>query len=581
MIANLFIFFKWYSSLGKKLLEKARWPVLTVVAANILSQVFIILAFLLPLKVLILVSSEKFPSYFPSALGLMDRKPLILLLGGTAALFYVLHLSLDKFVTYQSKKTTRRILKSTKKVLLFDNQVDMASEGFFRFLRCNGSLGLIFLASCGTALLNTPVFLFIVGFAAFSYGFYGFKVHRNNGLSAGSTLNFVKINISLGFLLAFFIMLIFFLSEPEAEVSPLSAIITLVLVRQISSKALSTINDMIWLNGRKNKLNALFFHSHVLLSQSKDCRKGLYSSFHGMSQGELLRKFFPDLSATKDRNVSFEFLQTSSPELVMFSVLISGDKEKKGGSQYLLKIFNVSRERQSVHELELLSGINSLPAPLFLNSFMIDGFKCHLFDISNCAPASSKQVRLCSWEINAELLLSIPSSQLKSSYSRSRQMIWDELTNDICSKLHVGTISIGKDRERDLRMFSKNISSIAARLKALPLIVVNPDIRRDFILKDDGDRYICAHWGRWSLEPIGANWPLDTGLMSNLLKSFEASKKIREDLKNVSATDVQLSAYTSSFLNSCRKLRYGDALDLLPHLNAICSTFKVEKLVDL
>src|SRR5690606_16035851 len=85
----------WLSSFIGRLLRLAPWQVVTSILVSLCSQLFQIVAFLLPLKVMILLGSPGVPRYFPQFLSVIERERLILLLAGVAVLSYLIHLLMD------------------------------------------------------------------------------------------------------------------------------------------------------------------------------------------------------------------------------------------------------------------------------------------------------------------------------------------------------------------------------------------------------------------------------------------------------------------------------------------------------
>ena len=65
-----------------------------------LSQIAALLAFFLPLKVVILLGSEGFPRYFPQAWAAYDRDMLVASLCAATEVFYVLHWLADRIIQW-------------------------------------------------------------------------------------------------------------------------------------------------------------------------------------------------------------------------------------------------------------------------------------------------------------------------------------------------------------------------------------------------------------------------------------------------------------------------------------------------
>ncbi|MBN8431785.1 hypothetical protein JF535_13075 [Microbulbifer salipaludis] len=564
---SLVSYFKWYYSVGSKFLKKAWLATISIVLANVFSQVFAILAFLLPLKVVILVGTQRIPRYFPSAFSVFDHETLILMLGGLSAVFYVVHLGLEKLIGVFSDISTKKLLAANNKVVLFENQEDVAKDGYSRYARSLGGGILILLISAGIAYLSSLVFFIILGFAFFlcSIGYY--LCRRDEKFSNTYLSSFVKVGASVGFLLVFLSILIFFFTG--REIQPLSAILTLILARQLTGKSVGAFHDMTWLNSRKNQLNVLFFHGHVLLPSSKSQAADFWSHINKDTLRVIIGKSGGERYSLGGEPMEFNFRQSGVPDVIAFDVFHSASVAEEERASLYLKIYGEKRSRLSDHEALILTLQEGLPVPNLLNVGKLGDFKWHLFDFTGHREVSRKEARLCAWKVVANMMSVPPSSALISSYTRSRQMMWGQINDVLFKRLSVAVIGAGLEVQAQLASFFHCREIIFQKLSSLPLAIVNPDLKADSLFVNFEKEYVCGNWGRWCLEPVGAGWPLDDWALDKLPEAVELARSRRDDLKDVGIASVTLSAFIYEFLALCQRQSFKEALVLLPQINSM------------
>ena len=76
---------RWAVSIGSKLIRVAPGYTFSVIIFTLISQVSMLLAFFLPLKVIILLGSSRIPRYFPESWKSFDHDQLVITLAVAAA----------------------------------------------------------------------------------------------------------------------------------------------------------------------------------------------------------------------------------------------------------------------------------------------------------------------------------------------------------------------------------------------------------------------------------------------------------------------------------------------------------------
>jgi hypothetical protein len=146
MLSNLRGAMRWVFSLGRRLISVV--PVLTLysVAATLVSQLALLLAFVLPLKVILLLGSEGIPRYFPEQFRAFDRESLILALSALALVLYVVHLFAERLIGVCVAGGSRKLLLRSRKMVWLQRPISASPAGWlawcFSLCLCPCSFGL-------------------------------------------------------------------------------------------------------------------------------------------------------------------------------------------------------------------------------------------------------------------------------------------------------------------------------------------------------------------------------------------------------------------------------------------------------
>jgi len=141
---------RWFVSVGFKVFRVVPWATNLGVMCTLVSQIASLLAALLPLKVIILLGSERIPSYFPPLLQDHGKTALIVGLGGAALAFFAIHLLAEWLIARLAAFGARSLIVHSRKLTLFENQEQLLSKAYQRFAAAIA--GGVFIALAALAL---------------------------------------------------------------------------------------------------------------------------------------------------------------------------------------------------------------------------------------------------------------------------------------------------------------------------------------------------------------------------------------------------------------------------------------------
>lgn len=568
MFRKIFSTLRWSLSLGNKFFQVVPGATLIVVFSTLISQVSMLLAFLLPLKVVMLLGSSGIPRYFPSSFADFDRDALVVALSLSAVGFYVAYALAEKVVLHSSCRGASLLLGKSQKMILFENQEEMASRAYQRYSKILASSVLILVVFLAICFLYSELFLVLCGYIVF----VGFVLW--GGYSA---LEKFKVNIeeepakiantatSIGFLLAFSFMVSQFLWGTPPGL--LVAVISLILMRQGFSRVTGIVSDVKGLYSQRLKLNALFFHGHVLISETKKHEVSLWS----MLEPEVCKSWVCDvLEEAVDQDfsrVDVQWYQLGVQDVVALKARAFLEEGEVGG-EYFVKVFNKNKSSQAKHEATLLSCNSAWPSLLLVSVTEFEGMHCHVFRWVEAEKLSSKNVKEARKDVGVCLLEIEPEKVLVERYSRSRPPLWQRIDQKLLDRLKTVAGMLEKGDISKVEDLISHRDSVVAILQRLPLSVVNPDLQLDMMMRNEEREILALHWGRWSLEPIGAGWPVQSEQLKLLGRMLEKSKCKRSSLRSINENGAYLAALVFELEKLCLRQNFLPAIQLIPKIIA-------------
>ena len=110
---------RWLIELTKTFLKGAPISTTVSVITTLISQISMMLAFLMPLKVVMLLGSEEIPKFFPRAFLDFDRDKLIIFLVVLSIAFYFASIIFGNISKKTAKHGAERLIANTQKNYYF------------------------------------------------------------------------------------------------------------------------------------------------------------------------------------------------------------------------------------------------------------------------------------------------------------------------------------------------------------------------------------------------------------------------------------------------------------------------------
>lgn len=550
---------RWILSLGAKFVRVVPLHMLAIVLLTLISQIATLLAFFLPLKVVIILASEGAPSYFPPFLTDLGRDALIGLLSAGTAAFFLLHLLAERLIAWTTERATEQLLAKSHKMVVFEHQDEVAASAYQRYSRALAGGIFIALSLLGLALFYPAMAAVLIGYGMLTLGVFAL-LHRNYAAFRErlETRLLPTLNLAggIGFFVAFgYLVLDFLFWSPSGVII---AIVALLLSRQVMLRATGSINDLAVLQEQRTKLDVLFFHGKILLSPQARTNKTLWPLLDPQQLKKWVSPVLANFLGTAPKEIRTEWHQLGTPN-------IAGLRVWTNGNSYLIKLFEVNRSSLAIHEATLLkTAPTALPALLWIGSTQVQQFHCLVYALPGGTCPTLHEARDCVITTRARLLSVEPPAALIHRYQRSKPMLWQRLDEPTWSRLHVTANT--PEQFAQVQAFFAQRSALKQALQALPLAIVNPDVSTDALWIMEGGEPVMKNWGGWSLEPVGAGWPEQPQHLERLGPALQEATNTRASLAGILPEQAELAALTFALERACNRQRYTDAIALLPSL---------------
>jgi hypothetical protein len=237
---------------------------LVVISTSAVARVTRLLAFFLPLKVILLAASDGVPRYF-FFIDPDDKLGWILGLSISTFVLYGITLALEALANRLSEDASSTVMQGAKEMMVLNNQGFVAQSCCGRVCRVSANLLFVAMASGVLALLNLWLLLLIAGLIALQFVLTSRVIGGDTESNASpwnlyiteKLGNYLRILLSVNFLSGFVVILIPFLISNSGNI--LVAILSFLVLRQLLESLLQITNDAVRLGKDKHRINPLVF----------------------------------------------------------------------------------------------------------------------------------------------------------------------------------------------------------------------------------------------------------------------------------------------------------------------------------
>ncbi|SFM82143.1 hypothetical protein [Marinobacter pelagius] len=536
----------WPLLFGAKYLQVNFLETLLGTLLALTAQIAFIASFLLPLKIVMLMASDGTPRFLRLLPISMEKDQLIIMLATFSIAAYIFYQFANKIIDKVTTRGAAKLESRNRKLVLFEGQHDLIRKSYRNYVEIAGNICFCLLAALPLFFLYPEVFYVVLAVLLTTTLviitlWISIPGNREAILSSmPATLN-TSSTAGFFFIFATIILDYAFFTLPN---SILTILLSMILGRQILNQAQQAANKFLFLNRNQQRLTALLFHNQALSNPAPKNHQ-IYQFLQPEHEVQVqLKEFLRELDDTMDNREGLKWIDSGLNNIFFFTT-----RSKVTNASFLVKVFNKNKTQEARHEETLLSSTPSeLPSPPLIETTVISGFHIHVLDITGLnftqpAPEHEKSFRLSLAEVK------VPPS-LWSSYRRSKKLIWDRINQDTLKHLKLAL----PDQDA-VAQFEDNLPLIRKTVKLLPIKISLPKNQQNFLIGNSNqNQVVCAHWGKWCIEPIGHGWNKVLGLSSENDKSAEA---------------IGLAINLFKIENSLEKQCFNNALSLMSDTNEL------------
>jgi len=492
----------WMRSLGRKFRRLTGAKLFAAVLAFMASQAFLLLAMLLPLKVILLAASDGVPWYLASFVTVETKNQFIIILAVAAIVSYGLFHLCSRFVANSSKAGGGTVLAKAGKMHLFANQEDIAEQAYLRFVRVVGSLMIVVLGFTLAVLINPLVFGLVLSVMALEFVVFAGLLQRDSAISRWLADAFernlsgsVGVLSSINFLVAFAILLVQFIQVDGLGF--IIALLSIILARQLLQRCAAAIQDLVYLSKNRMRMQTLLYTStrHVPLPDRE--QEDFIQRFRLPRRDGWLRDALGQMLDHELNSLESHWLDSGTPGAAYLDV-------REGDRAWLVKAYGRRHAVQAAQEAELFaSHPDELAcAPVFVGGQVYGDLRLLVFAGVSAEPVRSRGFKIQALKELVKLWGVELDPALVSTWRRTHSTVLDRLDAVDFSELEIAADT--KDQQGLVKQWSRLWPEIRQFVGMLPLAIRNPALPglQNWVLNSEGVP-VCIAWGNWSLQPLG------------------------------------------------------------------------------
>jgi hypothetical protein len=568
----------WLAEVVRIFLRVRPSTTLVVISASAVARVTKLLAFFLPLKVILLAASDGVPRYFPFIDSTYKVGWTVGLTIGAFAC-YAVTLALEALANRLSQDVSSKVSRGANEMMVLNNQGAVAQNYYATVCRVCANLLFVALGFAALLLLNLWLFLLIVGLIGVQFLLSSWVMGEDDEINlhplklyvTEKLVNYLRVLSSANFLSGFVVILIPFLSGGG---NILVAMLSFLILRQLLDSLVQIANDAVRLGKDKHRISPLVFRDVPLEMPEQRTSRTLRHLFLKPSRQEHSVQAL-GRAIELEGDVDVRWADSGIP-FVSTLVIIASGRGEADTRYFQQQIFSP----RSLHMLEneefLFQCIprSDLKAPEVFTRFSEGPFECQICDYGLGRLVPADQWRRCKQMLLQNAWACQPPAALIAAYSVSHSLLYQRLSDTLIDRL---IVAVDSDQEAEtLCQLRAALPDIRARLRVIPLYVYNPDLSHRTTAIACDDEVLAITWGRWSLEPLGGG-PNDRGQEDQLVEMLPLLRTLRTDIPDtLAADDIRISGHCRDMEFQIGREQYKAALHLaeqiLQSLAALQST---------
>ena len=555
---------RWVGSVTRAFFRVRPWTTSALVVSITTDKIASMLAFFLPLKVILLAGSDGVPRYFRFFIEPDDKMPWIIGLSAGAVGFYILSLAMDAVSKRLAEAGSSEVLQGANEIAVASKQREEAQGYYRRFsgISANLLLGLIMFGVLG--LLNPLLISVLLALIVGQYLFTAGVLHFGNPLSPGPTLRMIRRNLggyltifsSVDFLTGFFVLLAPFLLGTGGNL--LIAILSILLLRQGLGAVSGIVTGTSGLWKKRREVDPMVFRDRQMQKREQLVLRNLRQVFSKPKREAVVAGQLAAADVAVE-GLSSEWRDSVIRGVYTFQLHVPKTADRPAG-HYQQQVFPRGQLHLLEHEEFLFQHLSreTLFAPAVLARFADGPFECQVLDYGRGKACDGDTWKELSVTLMRDMWSFEPPRSLVSAFNTSRPTLEGRLVPDFLERLEVAL-----DRPAEQKAYEElmeNLPLLEKILATIPVYIYNPDMIRANVVVAGGGRPQVMSWGRWAIEPIGAELPktMNDRSIRAALEEVREHRGLAQDAVDV--THLRLANDCREFEREIVKGRYNRAI---------------------
>ncbi|GAB1584239.1 hypothetical protein [Phyllobacterium phragmitis] len=548
---------RWLLGLWLALFQTTPSHVAACILLYISSQGLLLIALLLPWKVLIVLNSQTFPRTLPAFLMRYETRELVVILCVSALAAFMLHLLCEVGIGYVCGRGARSVLDRHQKTGLFNSHRQQAVLLYRRLLRSLAAT--VCCAVIALWLLSGYPFLL---FALASYLCLGLAIVCFwRALAVPPKYRVASELLGKAWWGGGFLYMVgWVIADYWRGALPglTTAFVSLLLIRQILVFLTQVFQNLTVLEDQRGKIDALFLPETPWLPRAHS-PDGFQNMLDPVKRELWVRDLLSTYAGRAVERLEIHCRTAEAGRVIYMTTCCTVDDTE---SAYLLKLYHQSHETFAQHEREILQiAPCSWPAPRLLGDHLIEQHTCLVFEWNAAKRWLEMPERTSALlSLRERLLTCVLPEALMARYDRSHPRLSHRLLNVDWALLASLTSSVpARERCDTLRA---HWPSLMDELDRLPRQLVLSGLKGRMMGAEGAELPTICNWTRWRWEPVGAGWPKESS-PEQLQNVLQCARHTRNDLHNIDAEHAHRAALLFEFEQCLSGGNFTAALSLI------------------
>jgi hypothetical protein len=566
-----FLAVKWILSILKVYLRLRPGTTLTIIAFSAMSRVTNVLAFFLPLKVILLAGSQGIGGNLGLQIAPDQKLDWILLLSIAAVASYVLTLLFEGFSGRLAEAGSAGVLQGTNKLAMVGKQRTQARSTYSKVVQiiastAFGFVGLIALVVINSKLVAVLAVLFLLEYlftAIVMSGWNPAYPGRFQGFIYNHLDDYLDILSSINFLTGFFLILAPFLLGQDGTILP--AVLAVVVIRRTLPALEWAIRVTATLYKNRRAIDPLIFRKQRLQTMELVENQLAREIFNKSARQKFAER---QLTAVRPQLGDFDVSWLDSSIAGAYTFLISCKAGQHGLEYFQQQVFADKQAHLLGNEDFLFTMVKrqELKAPAVLARFQEGTFECQICEYGPQGVLPQERYDAVLPELMADVWCFNPPKKLVATFNAAQESLPGRLTADLIERLAVAADSAAESSL--IESLLMRLPELRARLVRIPLCVFNPDINQANVAEIRPGEICVMTWIHWAIEPVGAGMPeeLPHSRLPDIVRRVNLNRKGLES--PLGLQDIELAGACWKFEVEMNGGQYKAALKTAEHIIA-------------